>query len=126
MLDQFKAMGAIAGLMKDKERLHQLGQEFQRKLEGLSVRGAAGSGAVAVTITGKLVVTDVHIDPAVAAGFQHDQDMVQSLIAQATNDAITRMQALIAEQAKHFAEDNGLGDLPGIDRLAGMLGGGTP
>ncbi|MEM1167491.1 MAG: YbaB/EbfC family nucleoid-associated protein [Planctomycetota bacterium] len=124
MFDQFKAMGAIAGLMRDKERLAELAEEFKGRLDGMSVTGAAGGGAVRVTVSGKLRVTEVQIDPAMATGLAHDRVAGEALITEATNDALERAQRMVAEQARLFAEEHGLGDLPGMDRIGGLLGSG--
>ena len=44
MLDSFKAMGAITGLMKNKDKLEDAGRRIQAELEALRVEGEAGGG----------------------------------------------------------------------------------
>lgn len=123
MFEQFKAMGAIAALMKDKDRLRETIEEFKAKTASISVTGSAGGGAVRVTVSGTLRVTDVHLDPALVAGLQHGEGgrtMAQALIRDAVNDALHQAQALVHEEADRRARDLGLPGLPG---LGSMLGG---
>jgi DNA-binding YbaB/EbfC family protein len=126
MFENMKAMGAIAGLMKNKERLKELGEEFRAKLARMSAEGSAGGGAVRVTVSGQLRVQQVHLDPAVIAGLQTEgsggKAMVESLIADATNEAMNRIQVMVSEEARKMAEELGLPDMPGIQNL---LGGGA-
>lgn len=122
MLDQFKAMGAVAGLMKNKEKLREVGERFQATLERINVTGSSGGGAVRVSVSGKLRVTDVHLDPALIAGLgtgEGGRAMAQALVAEAANDALQRAQAVIREEADRLARELGLPELPGMDRLFG-------
>ena len=132
MFDQMKAMGAVAGLLKNKDKLKQAGEEFREKLERLRVTGVAGGSAVRVTVTGHLEVVEVFIDPAVIAGVNAEEtvgggggegrEMAQNLVMEATNDAIARARVLIAEEAKKMAEELGLPEMPGLEK---MLAGGS-
>lgn len=122
MFDQFKAMGAIAGLMRDKEKVRAAIERFRESMERLVVVGSAGGGAVRVTVSGKLRVTDVHFDPALVAGLQTGEGgraMAQALIAEATNDALAKAQAIIQQEADRQAKDLGLPGMPGLDMLTG-------
>ncbi|MEM9083155.1 MAG: hypothetical protein AAGB34_06115, partial [Planctomycetota bacterium] len=47
-------------------------------------------------------------DPNVVAGMAADPAAVELLIAEATNDALERVQRLIGEQARLMAEELGL------------------
>ncbi len=126
MFENMKAMGAIASLMKNKDRLKAMGEEFREKLARMSAEGSAGGGAVRVTVSGQLRVQKVHLDPAVVAGLQTEgsggKAMVESLIQDATNEAMSRMQVMVGEEARKMAEDLGLPDMPGLQNL---LGGGA-
>lgn len=122
MFEQFKAMGAIAGLMKDKDRLREVGQKFREKVDRVSVVGSAGGGAVRITVSGKLRATEVFLDPALVAGLQTGEGgraMAQSLILEAMNDALSRAQSLIHEEAERQARELGLPSLPGFDSILG-------
>lgn len=125
MFDQLKAMGALAGLMKDKDRLRQVMERFREKLERISVTGSSGGGAVRVTMSGHLRVTSVFLDPALIAGLgagEGGRAMAQSLIQDAVNDAIAQAQALVHEEANRQAQElglPGLGSVPGMPALFG-------
>lgn len=121
MLDQFKAMGAVAGLLKDKERLREIADAFKAKLERIRVEGESGGGAVRVTVSGQMRVTNVHLDPALIAGLRADEgngrEMAQTLIEEATNDALAKAQMLVQQEAQRQAEELGLPSIPGMASL---------
>ncbi|MFG0293230.1 MAG: YbaB/EbfC family nucleoid-associated protein [Phycisphaerales bacterium JB050] len=127
MFENMKAMGAIAGLMKNKERLKQMGEEFREKLSRMSAEGSAGGGAVRVTVSGQLRVLQVHLDPAVIAGLNVEgaggKAMVESLVQDATNEAISRIQVMVSEEARKMADELGLPEMPGIEKF--LSGGGA-
>jgi DNA-binding protein YbaB len=68
MFEQMKAMGALAGLMKNRERMAEVADEFKRRVERISASGEAGGGAVLVEVDGKMRVTSVRLDPSLLAG----------------------------------------------------------
>jgi len=122
VFDQFKAMGALAGLMKDKERLKRIGEEFGERLERIEVEGEAGGGAVRVSVSGKMRITDVFLDPALIAGLSVEgggREMAQALVLEATNDGLAKAQAMVQEEARRQAQELGLPDVPGLDRMLG-------
>ena len=124
MIDQFKAMGALAGLLKNKEKLKEAGERLKETIAGMSATGTAGGGAVRVTVSGLMRVTAVELSPAVIAGFSLQGDaadqtraMVESLIADATNDALQSVQAMVHAEVARQSQELGLPDLPGLDKL---------
>ncbi len=122
MFDQFKALGQLAALMKDKDRLKQAAEEFREKLDRIHVTGSAGAGAVRVTVNGQMTVLDVTLDPALVAGLQHGEGgraMAQALIRDATNDALVRVRQMVGEEAQRKAKELGLPDMPGLQNLLG-------
>lgn len=125
MFEQMKTMGALAGLLKNKERLKEIGDEFKEKVERMRVTGVAGGSAVRVTVNGRFHTIEVFIDPSALTGAAADgasgKAMLEGLIMEATNDAITRAQALVGEEARSLANELGVQDLPGIDKLLGSV-----
>ena len=122
MFEQMKAMGAIAGLLKNKEKLREIGDRMRDAMERINVTGSAGGGAVRVTVSGRLRVTAVAFDPAVVAGLQTGDGgraMVEALVRDATNEAMERAQMLMAEEARRIAREHDLPDIPGMDRMLG-------
>lgn len=116
MIDQMKALGAIAGLMKNKERLREIGERTKRNLEDARLCGQAGGGAVRVTVSGRMRVHDVTIDPSAAAalGQADSREQVESLIEEAMNDALARAERMVREEAGKAAQELGLPDTPEI------------
>ena len=124
MFDQMKAMGAIAGLLKNKDRIKEIGEEVQRRVERIRCIGTAGGGAARVTVSGRFQVLEVQLDPSMIAGMYSDASgkaMGESLIMEATNEAMQQAQAMIKEEVRRVAQEYELPDLPGLDR---MIGGG--
>ena len=122
MFDQMKAMGAIAGLLKDKEKVRQMATEFERRMETISAIGSSGGGAVRVTVSGKMRVTDVFLDPALIAGMAAEgngREMAQALILDATNDALLQAQMRVKDEAQKMSDELGLPEIPGLSRMLG-------
>lgn len=124
MFDQFKAMGALAGLMKNREKIKEAGERMQRTLEAARIVGQAGGGLVRVHVTGRLRIESVEIDPSVASAMNTDEGrrQAQTLITDATNDALRAAERVIQQETQRMARELGIEDMPGMDKLAGMLG----
>lgn len=119
MLEQMKAMGAIAGLLKNKERLREVGEKAKARIDAARLTGEAGGGAVRVVVTGRMQVISVHIDPAAASAIGSGaREDVERLIADATNDALQKAQELLKAEAARAADELGL---PETADLRGML-----
>lgn len=120
MFENLKSLGALAGLMQNKDKLREAAGRFRETLDRMRVTGEAGGGAVRVTVTGKLRVEEVFLDPALVAGLQAGEGgraMAQALIRDACNAAMERAQALVHEQADKQARELGL---PGLDMLTSL------
>ena len=76
-----------------QKQLAQL-QKIQEELEGLTVEGSAGGGAVRVVMTGKQIVESVTIDPEAA----EEVDLLQDMVLAAVNDASSKAQELAAQK----------------------------
>ena len=120
MIDQFKAMGAIAGLLKDKDKVKATADRVKSKLDATEVTGSAGGGAVRVTVSGSARVLAVHVEPALAAGFQDENSrgMAQALIAEAVNDGLRLARESAQVIVEEEAHEMGLADMiPGLRNL---------
>jgi len=115
MFNQFKDMAAALGQAKEfKAKMEQLQNELGQK----TVTADAGAGAVRVTANGRLEIVHVHLDPPLVATLtgqsaEADQQMVQDLIAAATNAALAKARQLIQQEMSR---------LGGGLNLAGLLG----
>ena len=76
-----------------QKQLAQL-QKIQEELEGLTVEGSAGGGAVRVVMTGKQIVESVTIEPEAA----EEMDLLQDMVLAAVNDASSKAQELAAQK----------------------------
>ncbi len=126
MFDQMKAMGAVAGLLRNKEKLREISEDAQQRIAAIRVEGEAGGGAVRVTVTGKMHVEQVHLEPALIAGLRADTEgsdagrrMAETLIADATNEALRACQARIQAEIRSLAAEHDLPDIPGMGNLLG-------
>lgn len=123
MFDQLKAMQSVAALLKNKEQLAEAAERIKAKTEALRVTGEAGGGACRATVTGRMQVIDLTLDPALLAGMSVDEktrDLATSLIKDAVNDAMAKAQEQVKQMIAKEAEALGL---PGVsDQLSGLLG----
>jgi DNA-binding YbaB/EbfC family protein len=67
----------------------------QAEIATIEVIGESGGGMVKVTMTGKHEVKRVQIEPAVVS---EDREMLEDLIAAATNDAVHKVEARTQEK----------------------------
>ena len=124
MFDAFKAMAAISGLMKNKDALQAAGERIKQRLGEIRAEGNAGSGAVRVTVDGRMKVIEVKLDPAlvqaaVGSASASVADLAGSLIAEAMNDATSKAQVMAREELAREAKGLGLPDFPGLDKFLG-------
>ena len=114
MLGNIKQLGELmknAGAIK--ERIEQVKNELERK----TVTGESGGGAVTVTMTGKGRVVRIDLDQNMMAGLAgDDKTMVEELIAAAVNDAVEKVQKLVAAEIQNAT--GGL-NLPGLEDMIG-------
>ncbi len=87
--------GNINNLMKQAQAMQANMQKAQSEIALIEVIGEAGGGMVKVTMTGKHEVKRVQIEPAVVS---EDREMLEDLIAAATNDAVHKVEARVQEK----------------------------
>ena len=68
MFDKIKAMGQVAALLKDKERLRESAQRIKLRAAEVRAEGESGGGAVRATVDGSMQVLKVDMQPALVAG----------------------------------------------------------
>jgi hypothetical protein len=112
MLDQLKMLGS---LMKNVSALKERVPQIKAELERRTVEGESGGGAVRVSMNGKFRVVRLHIEAPLMAGLAGgDKLAVEQLIVAAANDAVEKVQRLIAQEMKNAA--GGL-DIPGLENM---------
>jgi nucleoid-associated protein EbfC len=101
--------GNIGNMMKQAQAVQQNMQKVQAEIAQLEVIGESGGGMVKVTMTGLHNVKRVQLEPAVVT---EDREMLEDLIAAATNDAVKKVEAAV--QAKMATAMGGLNLPPGF------------
>ena len=82
--------GNMSNLMKQAQRMQRQMEESQKELETKEFVAKAGGGAVEVTVTGKKEITKVKLSEEVVD--PEDIEMLEDLIAAATNEALRMME----------------------------------
>lgn len=118
MFDQIKNLGA---LMKNAGQIRAKAEQLKAELERKTVEGESGGGAVRVIMNGKMRVLRIDLDRPMMAAFvgggEEDKTMVEELIAAAVNNAVDKVQRLLAEQMQELT---GGMNLPGMENLLGQ------
>ncbi|MBI1189299.1 MAG: YbaB/EbfC family nucleoid-associated protein [Tepidisphaera sp.] len=124
MFDNMKMLGAMAGLMKNKDKLREAGVRVRTKMENTRVTGEAGGGAARAVVSGTMQVLEVQLSPSLVMGMAGDaktHELASGLIAQAVNAALReaqlKMKAAIDEESKALGLD---GVIPEIGNLLGQ------
>ena len=90
--------GGMGNIMKQAQQMQERMQKTQEELANLEVVGESGAGMVKVTMTCNHNVRRVEIDESL---MEDDKDMVEDLVAAASNDAARR----VAEMSKEKMSD---------------------
>ena len=88
-------MKDMGGLMRQAKEMQEKLKKAQKELEKETVSGNAG-GVVEVTMTGSQHVLEVKLDEDKANAMNNDR--LQTLIAQAVNDALDKSRKLMAKK----------------------------
>lgn len=95
-------------LMRQAQKMQAALADAQKALETVEVTGASGGGLVQVTMTARMQVRRVTLDPSLLG---EDRDMLEDLLAAAMNDALRRAEAAAQER---------MGGLMGNLRIPGL------
>lgn len=101
--------GGMGNLMKQAQQMQERMQQTQEELASIEVVGEAGAGMVKVAMTCNHNVRRVEIDPSL---MEDDKEMIEDLVAAATNDAVRRVQETSKEKMGEVA--GGMGLPPGF------------
>jgi len=111
----FKEMSQMAGLVGKLPRIKEEFAKFQAKAGQITAEGKAGGDMVTVRVNGKFQVLSCRLNPDSAP--LNDREMLEDLIAAATNQALEKVRNLLADEARRVAEEIGLPpglSLPGL------------
>lgn len=87
--------GNFNNMMKQAQAMQANLQKAQAEIASIEVVGEAGGGMVKVTMNGQHNVKRVQLEPAIVS---EDREMLEDLIAAATNDAVKKVEARIQEK----------------------------
>ena len=87
--------GGMGNIMKQAQQMQERMQKNQEELANIEVTGESGAGMVKVTMTCNHAVRKVEIDQSLMAD---EKDMIEDLVAAATNDAVRRVQQTTKEK----------------------------
>ena len=103
-------MGNMAGMMKKVQKMQNEMKKMQDELKRRTVDVTAGGGAVKIIMNGDKQVQSLVIDPA--AVDPEDVEMLQDLISEAVNEAIKKVDDMMASEMGKLT--SGLGLPPGM------------
>ncbi len=105
-----KLFGDMGNMLKQAEQFQSQIKKIQEELAHKIVEASSGGGMVTVKANGRQEILSVTIDPEIIK--QNDIEMLQSLIAAATNEALKQAQSLAQSE---------IGKLTGGLNLPGLL-----
>ncbi len=112
----FNELGQMMKLLGNRGKIQEEFQKFQAQAATLTAEATAGAGYVTVKANGRMEVQAVRIsDDALKL---NDREMLEDLVAAATNQALNKVRELLAQESAKMAANLGL--------PPGMLGGGFP
>jgi DNA-binding YbaB/EbfC family protein len=112
----FEKIGALMSLMGKGGKIQEEMAKFNAQVGTISAEATAGAGYVTVKVNGRMEVASVRIsDEAMKL---NDREMLEDLVAAATNQALAKVRQALAEESAKMAANMGL--------PPGMLGGGFP
>ena len=103
-------MGNMSGMMKKVQKLQTEMQKMQEELKKRTIEVSAGGGAVKVVMNCEKQVQGLTIDPA--AVDPEDVEMLQDLISAAFNEALKKVDDMMASEMGKLT--GGLGLPPGM------------
>lgn len=80
----------IQKMMQQARKLQAEMEKKQAELATQSFEASSGGGMVSVTVSGKMALQQVKIDPSILK--PEDAEMVQDLVVAAANEAMTKAQ----------------------------------
>ena len=101
----------MKNLLKQAQKMQSQMAKVQEELAAKTVEATVGGGMVTVVANGKQEIVSVTIDPEVAA--PEEVEMLQDLVVAAVNEALRRVQEMVAEEMGKITGNLGL-NIPGL------------
>lgn len=102
--------GDFGAMMREMQGLKARFESMQSELAATEVTGEAGAGMVRVTLNGQFETRRVEIDPDA----MKDREMLEDLVAAATNNAVQRVREAMQERYAGLAGGLPPGLFPGL------------
>lgn len=90
--------GNMGHILKQAQAMQEQMAKIQEQAASKTVSGTAGGGIVTVTANGAMQIVSVAIDPEVVKS--GDVDMLQDLVAAATNEALRKAKEMMEGEMK--------------------------
>ena len=112
----FKGLAAFGSLLKQAQQMGDRIRELNEELRKRRVTGAAGGEMVEVEVNGMLEVLRCRIHAQLMN--ESDRDLLEDLVAAATNQALSKARQLYAEALKDLG--GGI-EVPGLEEAMRKL-----
>jgi nucleoid-associated protein EbfC len=93
-------MRDLMNLMGKAKEMQAKFQAMQEEIAQMEAEGQSGGGAVTVTLSGKMEMKKLHIDPSLFK--EDDVEILEDLILAAHNDAKTKMEAAMQKKTQEM------------------------
>ena len=93
-------MKDIMGLMSKAKEMQDKMQSMQEELSELTAEGISGAGMVTVTISGKMQIVSIQIDPSLMK--EGEGEILEDLIIAAHNDALQKVEQIKADKTQEL------------------------
>ncbi len=110
----FKDIGSMFSLLRNQGKIQEEIQKFQAQIGNITAEASAGAGYVTVKVNGRMEILAVRISEEAMS--LNDREMLEDLIAGATNQSLNKVRQLLAVESEKMAANMGL--------PPGMLGSG--
>lgn len=83
-------------MLKQAQQLQKRMEQMQEELKTRTTDGSAGGGAVTVTVTGKMRLQSIAIDPDVVD--PDDVELLQDMVLAAVNDGLQKAEEMAGDE----------------------------
>mgnify|MGYP001547681730 FL=1 len=93
-------MKDLMGLMGKAKEMQAKFEAMQQEVASIEATGQAGGGMVSVTLSGKMEMKALKVDPSL---FKEDEvEILEDLILAAHNDAKTKVEAVLQQKTREM------------------------
>jgi DNA-binding YbaB/EbfC family protein len=94
------AMKDLMGLMGKAKEMQARFEAMQQEMASIEATGQAGGGMVSVTLSGKMEMKGLKVDPSL---FKEDEvEILEDLVLAAHNDAKAKVEAVLQQKTREM------------------------